>query len=286
MIMTAWQGSSALQIDWRGLCRSTAADKGGDVRILLDDRDQAGPSIDGCTQPDRPGPWAVYPNMAMQYADCEWNMVLPVFLERKNPVLHTAGHALGLSHHHTVSLAEAGPCPEHTPSHPHSPYLASYDPASVMHPREDDHDAYFGNPWLDCDAVDDSGPILDDLSAGDLLAIEMIYPRSGAPTFGSSTWILSAGVRTYRDDSVVLMSDWLARGANASWFRSAYWEVKYPDGTAALFGQPLAEPRALGANSIQLSHIFTDPFGAYHSQDESVAISTSQHTAGVLSAVY
>ncbi len=286
MIMTAWQGSSALQIDWRGLCRSTAADKGGDVRILLDDRDQAGTTIDGCAQPDRPGPWAIYPNKALQYADCEWNMVLPISLDGKSPVLHTAGHALGFSHRHTAPIAEPGSCPTRTPPHPHSPYLTGYDSASVMHPREEDQDAYFGNPWLDCDATDDSAPILDDLSSGDLLAIEMIYPNSGAPSFGSSTWIFSAGVRTYRDDSVVLMSDWLSRGASPAWFRSAYWNVTYPDGTTAVFGQPLTETQGFGADSIQISHIFTDPFGGYHSQSERVTISTARHTAGVLSAVY
>lgn len=178
-------------------------------------------------------------------------------------------------------------CPDHSPERPHSPYLADYDPRSVMHPRSDEHDAYFGNPWLFCDDMNrEDAPFPDGLSAGDLLAMEMIYPASGAPSLGPSTWLAADGARTFRHDHIFLQNDWSARGAHSSWFQAPYWSIERTDGTIKLYGQSSALVTAEGSAQIQITHIFTDPYDEYHLMNETVSISTSRHAAGVINAVY
>jgi hypothetical protein len=286
--MTEWQGESALAIQWAEGCQVRGTGTPEEVRILLDDRDTLGTTIPNCSQLDRLGPWALYPNEAAAFADCLWNMVLPAKLETLRVVLKAAGHALGYSHSVWRTRAARLACPDPLEYEAFSPYVDYYDADSVMHPGASVESAFAPDPFDGCTYEEGLARRSLGLSAGDRLAIEMLYPRADAPTFGASTWLSINDVPTFRaDDGVYLQNDWVARGANPDWFDAYYWLVGDSLGRPIVTLSELSPTPALpGPASYGAFHLFRDPFGITHQVAVNFNTDTQTHTALTIAVVY
>lgn len=280
-VITQWEDASGLTIRWRETCESARQDRSypGDVRILLEDRREllSTSTVVGCGF-ERPGAaWAIYPEERESYRACQWNMVLPLDVPSDSTVLHVAGHALGFSHEHLRETDALETCPDESESRPTNPYLARYDSASAMHYGRTEDEAYGATVWSSCEDLAAGG-----LSSGDRLAIEMIYPKEGRRTLGATGWLLFGGVPTFRNDYVILASEWRARGGADQWFGRPRWYVfdeseLFLTGATPLFGPRLPEGRWT------ITHVFTDPFGDEHDLAKQVNVSTAKHTAVLMS---
>lgn len=290
-VIALWEPGTALVMNWLGICDPSGGAAQATLRILLDQRASIGETIAGCDKPDRRGPWAVYPSEAAEYADCEWNMVLPRDLAGRSAVLHAFGHALGFAHVHESFEGAWDPvseCPVLTTG-PLTPYLAQYDATSVLHFGAPEGEIFLRNPWLDCDPQTAEEEltrrrVFDMLSGGDALSMAMIYPRSLQRRLGGTGWLFVDGYPTFREERTVrVMNEWSARGAHPDWFAKGQWTLIDPlEGLLIRHSSEISiEPD--GTPWFQLFQSFTDPYGDGHSLTELIAFSTQKHTAVLLS---
>jgi hypothetical protein len=286
-LISLWQGRSGLEIQWSEGCKLPGTGNPEEVRILLDDRTTTGETIPGCAAADRPGPWSLYPSEAPAFESCLWNMVIPANLESPRLALKAAGHALGYSHSRYRARIAPLVCPEPSEREPVSPYVSYYDAASVMHPAPFPESEFSEDTFEAC--TDEEGRPYRDrlLTSGDQLAIEMLYPAPGSPGLGASSWLWIEGVPTFREDQVTLVHDWLARGANPSWFSDYYWLLgDSQNQPIAILPDLIAYPSLPDSTSYTALHLSRDPFGATHSLGLSFRVDTGQHTALTIATAY
>ncbi len=177
-----WWADTGLTLEWTEEC--TPPDSAGafaeELRILLDDR-EADRSVHGCDLIASGVTWAAHPNEHELFRTCAWNMSLDVDISAKSVVLHTAGHTLGVVHHH---FGRDDECPLDAPNqHSWTPYLAEVDPESVLvagmsRDSEIDTESVCSVPedWNDAE-----------LTAGDRLSIQMIYPATTTRTLRNAS---------------------------------------------------------------------------------------------------
>lgn len=279
-----WKGTSALKIRWVSSCSAGEGDES--IRVLLDDSVIEEGELRHCDGEARYGPWARFPNEEKSASGCDVDVIVPWSISESRTILHVFGHALGFSHTHILEgrrpicrldLQDLGSF---------NPYLADYDPASVMHPGWSPIASYSGDPWGTCEGDDteefaglrDARP-----SAGDRLAMELIYPVSLVRMLGSSGWILVNGMPTFRSGLVRLRSEFAARGANLDWFLSPYWMVSRPGSLMPLIGNaPIFELEMEDESYWYAAHLFTDPFGSAHYLNTQIMVSSRKHAAIVM----
>ena len=197
--------------------------------------------------------------------------------EYETVAVHEVGHALGMRHEHTradfpgcVSLLDGSTISQQLD--PNGPFLtASSDLYSVM-------------AWWDCyiNRMHDSVSYYE-LSEGDKVGINVMYPQSLARTAGSIGGLggfATTSGRLVRADGAVV-TDWIASGASTQTFSTTpTWAVRSGGvftNVSTTFTLPASALAGLTYDAVRFT--YTDHWGRSNSGLDNVVVSTANHTA-------
>ena len=288
-IIAQWTEGSPVDIQWTNACSDP--DESGnyaeDIRILLDDREniEAMALIENCDLRQDGRTWAASPDKRQDFTQCRWNMSLSVHLKRQSSVLHAAGHAFGVVHHH---FGWTGQCPLTRPAaYSWSPYLSQVDTNSAMLFGMVEYGAAnaVDSPCADPAQWEDAS-----LSSGDRFTFEMLYPT----TTEHSTWNTESGL-LYQgrwifptDNPIGLTNDWIHRGASRKWFIKPEWHIVDPNTDFGLSSPGVQVTYTTKGNLVfpPIDHSFYDPFGISHTGATTVVEISSTKHAAVLTSIF